>query len=213
MGEAVIGILESGQAVVVALVALSVALWSTVTLRFGLLWRAGVSDPGRRMQEALEQEFDHPLNIHHGAQKRGVVDRAIVEAAHVMRLHAGDARRLDTMFRRASKKLGAHRGALRAMSLAAPLLGLLGTVDGMIETFASLHVSVSTMGQEASVAGGISRALVSTQLGLAIGIPALVATRLLERREAALRRQLCAVRSMNVVDAEVRREAGDAPCS
>ncbi|GEK71725.1 MULTISPECIES: MotA/TolQ/ExbB proton channel family protein [Halomonas] len=62
-----------------------------------------------------------------------------------------------------------------------PLLGLLGTVVGMIEVFAVL---VSNDGGErtADLAGGISRALVTTAAGLTVAIPALMFHRYFQRR-------------------------------
>ena len=63
--------------------------------------------------------------------------------------------------------------AIRPMVAAAPLLGLLGTVIGMIETFESL----SERGAENTVQGlseGISKALITTETGLAIAIPAAI---------------------------------------
>lgn len=53
-----------------------------------------------------------------------------------------------------------------------PLLGLLGTVIGMIEVFAAI-VSAG-VGNPAVLAGGISKALITTAAGLSIAIPALV---------------------------------------
>lgn len=58
---------------------------------------------------------------------------------------------------------------LAALTAVAPLLGLLGTVMGMIDTFdASAALSANTGEQ---VAGGISQALITTQLGLIIALP------------------------------------------
>jgi biopolymer transport protein TolQ len=56
----------------------------------------------------------------------------------------------------------------------APFLGLLGTVWGILETFAGLHQGGS-IGSNISVLGGISTALATTVLGLIVAIPALVA--------------------------------------
>lgn len=53
-----------------------------------------------------------------------------------------------------------------------PLLGLLGTVIGMIEVFAAI-VSAG-VGNPAVLAGGISKALITTAAGLSVAIPALV---------------------------------------
>jgi biopolymer transport protein ExbB len=73
---------------------------------------------------------------------------------------------------------------LKVLAAAAPLLGLLGTVTGMINTF---HVITSFgTGDPRLMAGGISEALVTTQLGLAVAIPVLVAATLLSRRAKVL---------------------------
>ena len=59
----------------------------------------------------------------------------------------------------------------------APLLGLLGTVGGMIATFELIERHGA--GDIGHLAGGISIALVTTYAGLVVGIPALVANRFL----------------------------------
>ncbi len=70
---------------------------------------------------------------------------------------------------------------IRTIVIVAPLAGLLGTVAGMIETFDALG-SMSLFSQSGGIAGGISQALVTTQMGLAVAIPGLVVGRLLDRR-------------------------------
>lgn len=65
------------------------------------------------------------------------------------------------------------RGIIGSLIAAAPLLGLLGTVMGMVGTFESLAVRSSQQSIE-GLAGGISMALITTETGLAIAIPALV---------------------------------------
>lgn len=64
-----------------------------------------------------------------------------------------------------------HRGLPTVAVLAAvsPLLGLLGTVTGMIETFQS--ITLFGTGDPKLMSGGISQALVTTQLGLSVAIP------------------------------------------
>lgn len=64
-------------------------------------------------------------------------------------------------------------GLLETVAGIAPLLGLLGTVLGMIEVFDV--VSRQGAGQARSLSGGISEALITTATGLTIGIPSLVA--------------------------------------
>lgn len=69
---------------------------------------------------------------------------------------------------------------LETIAQAAPLLGLLGTVLGMIKTFAS--ISSVGLGDPQVLSEGISEAMITTATGLAIGIPTLVAHNLLAAR-------------------------------
>ena len=69
--------------------------------------------------------------------------------------------------------------ALGIIALISPLLGILGTVVGMIDVFTSV---VSASGETAALAGGISTALITTAAGLSIAIPTLIAHRLLLRK-------------------------------
>ena len=57
----------------------------------------------------------------------------------------------------------------------APMLGLMGTVLGMIITFQDIQAA--GVGDPAALAGGISQALITTLAGLCVGIPALIAHR------------------------------------
>lgn len=68
-------------------------------------------------------------------------------------------------------------GTIAAVS---PLLGLLGTVVGMIEVFTALMLHGS--GDTALLAGGISKALITTAAGLCVAIPAMFFHRMLLRR-------------------------------
>ncbi len=72
---------------------------------------------------------------------------------------------------------------LQTIAQAAPLLGLLGTVLGMIKMFAS--ISLSGLGDPNALSAGISEAMFTTAIGLAIGIPTLVAYNLLAAKAEA----------------------------
>jgi biopolymer transport protein ExbB len=74
-----------------------------------------------------------------------------------------------------------HRVALGAMIAAAPLLGLLGTVSGMVKTFESLSSQTGKQSME-GLAGGISEVLVSTESGLAVALPAMLLVYLAHRQ-------------------------------
>ena len=88
---------------------------------------------------------------------------------------------------------------------AAPLLGLLGTVIGMLQTF--LGISTSGGGETAGVvASGISEALFTTQMGLAVAIPGLLAGRALQRKEQLLRGEIEQVKAI-LLEGPLQREA------
>jgi len=70
-------------------------------------------------------------------------------------------------------------------SATAPLLGLLGTVTGMIETFRLINIFGT--GDAKSLASGISEALVTTEFGLIVAIPALILHALLSRKVQGIR--------------------------
>lgn len=80
-------------------------------------------------------------------------------------------------------KLEQRLTAIAITASVAPLLGLLGTVSGMIETFRMMTLFGS--GNPEVVSGGISQALITTELGLVVAIPALVVHSLLSRRARA----------------------------
>lgn len=81
------------------------------------------------------------------------------------------------------------RATVESIIAIAPLLGLLGTVIGMIETFEALG-DMSLFSQSSSIAGGISQALHTTEMGLIVAIPGFVINRWLCRREDLLRKRI-----------------------
>jgi biopolymer transport protein ExbB len=86
--------------------------------------------------------------------------------------------------RQKTTQLERHLVWLSTIAQAAPLLGLLGTVLGMIKMFAS--ISLSGLGDPNALSAGISEAMATTAIGLGIGIPTLVAYNLLASRAEAL---------------------------
>lgn len=69
---------------------------------------------------------------------------------------------------------------LETIAVSSPLLGLLGTVLGMIQVFNV--IKDQGIGQAAALSGGISEALITTVTGLFIGIPALIFYNILTKR-------------------------------
>lgn len=80
---------------------------------------------------------------------------------------------LEDQGRQDIRNLERGLGLLETIAAIAPLMGLLGTVIGMIQVFAV--IKIQGVGQTAALSGGISEALLTTVTGLFIGIPVLVA--------------------------------------
>jgi biopolymer transport protein ExbB len=73
-----------------------------------------------------------------------------------------------------------YLSTLGTLAAIAPLLGLLGTVIGMIKVFSAIQLA--GVGNASVLAGGISEALITTAAGLSVAIPCLFAHRFLTRR-------------------------------
>jgi biopolymer transport protein ExbB len=82
--------------------------------------------------------------------------------------------------RHAVHDLERYLNALGTIAAVSPLLGLLGTVSGMIRAFSA--ITTQGVGNPTVLAGGIAEALITTAAGLAVAIPALIAYRYLRRR-------------------------------
>jgi len=89
------------------------------------------------------------------------------------------------------------RSYLLTLVTIAPLMGLLGTVMGMLTTFSGLAISTggSTVDQ---IAAGISEALITTQTGLIIAIPAYVMATVIQKRRNEMESCLTTLEALTV---------------
>lgn len=95
----------------------------------------------------------------------------------------------EEALRRGREQIESLRGGMRALELIAaiaPLLGLLGTVFGMIDAFRALEQAGSQV-DPALLSGGIWEALLTTAAGLSVAIPALAAFHWFDRTLERLR--------------------------
>ena len=160
-------VFDKGGWVSYALAAVSVCLWSAVILRALALRPTSLSKGqqpvrgGSPLAQFIRDAQGHPYTIH----------------------------RLEQLAERTKRQFETMRSLIKTLVAVAPLLGLLGTVIGMVEMFGSMQGALSSDG-EATVAGGISTALVTTQLGLVIAAPGLVASYMLTRQQLRRERDL-----------------------
>ena len=76
---------------------------------------------------------------------------------------------------RINNHLRRHLRLMNGISQVAPLLGLLGTVLGMIASFNGISAAEGAEGQREMLAGGIAQALLTTAAGMLVAVPALIA--------------------------------------
>jgi biopolymer transport protein ExbB len=115
---------------------------------------------------------------------RHPVARVMDAAMHGLQSDRTEATVREEVTRIARNHIEHLRGWLRVLELIAtlsPLLGLLGTVIGMIEAFRQLETAGNQV-DPALLSSGIWQALLTTAVGLVVAIPALVAHQWLERR-------------------------------
>ena len=99
--------------------------------------------------------------------------------------------------RRENQELQKFVGTLGIIAAVTPLLGLLGTVFGMIETFG--FIGQEGVGNAQGLAGGIAEALITTAAGLTVAIPCLVFYRLFiyQARSYAVEMERMSLRVVN----------------
>ena len=97
---------------------------------------------------------------------------------------------LEGAGREAAHELERYLSALATIASAAPLLGLLGTVIGMIEIFGSQGTGMTGSNNPAQLAQGLSIALYNTAFGLIVAIPSLIFWRYFRGRVDAYELQM-----------------------
>lgn len=88
--------------------------------------------------------------------------------------------RIEEAGRAVAHRLERYLNTLGTIASVSPLLGLLGTVVGMIQVF--MAMTMQGLGNPQALAGGISHAMLTTAFGLCVAIPALIAYRYLKGR-------------------------------
>jgi len=169
-----------GGAAMWAIALLSVLTVALILWKLARLIAAGAFSGGTASARAVAawQAGQEPAALAQLAGRRSLRARAL----HAAMLAAGDptldraAAEAETA-RAARALLAQARRGLRGLELAAtvgPLLGLLGTVTGMIAAFQALQ-EAGASADPATLAGGIWEALLTTAAGMAVAIPASVA--------------------------------------
>ena len=154
----------------------TIILLGVIALALGLLRMGVLSLTGRKVAEQATRSSaaaDNPLGRMMGVYTEyGDGDPELLEL------------KLDEALLRESGGVERYLWVVQTISIIAPLLGLLGTVTGMIQTFQA--ITLFGAGDPKIMAGGISEALVTTTLGLVTAIPLVLLHSLLSSRARAI---------------------------
>lgn len=200
--------LASGGPVIAVLAVLSLLSLTLIVVKVIQLWPVG---SGEALRAAAFEQWKS--GDRHGARKaleagKSPADRVTAFAMQAMEGGLKGAALEAELTRRGNEELAVLNRLIRLLELIAmvsPLLGLLGTVLGMIRSFQELALAQGAA--NASVlAGGIWEALLTTAAGLIVAIPAAVAAGLLSARidtaaqkiESAVGRLMLADQNVNL---------------
>ncbi|WP_166416912.1 MotA/TolQ/ExbB proton channel family protein [Cochlodiniinecator piscidefendens] len=181
--DAVTGFIALGGPVVALLLLMSVVSVAVVTAKIWQFHNAGV---GRF------RDLEHALNQWDSANKPVAVDALNQSKNHIKTILLGAilsdksteaSDRYETQLDEQMARLETAFRLLDSIAQLAPLLGLFGTVLGMIEAFQSLQ-DAGTSVDPSLLAGGIWVALMTTAVGLAVAMPTSLLLTWLESRVA-----------------------------
>ncbi|XDA96735.1 MotA/TolQ/ExbB proton channel family protein [Sulfitobacter sp. LCG007] len=190
--DRVLTFLRNGGPAIWAIAALSVVtfaliLWKAWRLALLGAWSRGKS--GQAVEAYLRGDMPKALDLVDG--RRGIRSQVMATTLRSLRHLSSDAAREETA-RVAKRQLASARdglGALELIATVAPLLGLLGTVLGMIAAFQALQ-EAGSRADPALLAGGIWEALLTTAAGMAVAIPASAALTWFEAVVEQVRRDI-----------------------
>lgn len=183
-----IGYIVSGGYVMPPLIMATLLLWYALGYRFAIMRRAGHTRSVRRIVESYQKGKWRQAN--------NIIEEAVVEAFRLRDENVKPLRRyLDTAYSDLESELKRYEVLVKTIVSITPLLGLLGTVGGMIETFDSLR-DMELFSQSGGIAGGISQALITTQFGLAIAIPGLLVHGFLNRKKVRIEMDLAQIKDI-----------------
>lgn len=184
---------DVGGYVMLALAFLTLLLWFSLGYRLSAV-RRGSDKSVRNLAEYYLQRKNQ--NQTKGKRPSGLMPEAVWIGVQLKERHARHLRHhLNDAFSVYPMRMRRYSVLIKTIVASAPLLGLLGTVTGMIETFDAL-TDMALFSQSGGIAGGISQAMLTTQLGLIVAIPGLLCSRYIDRKEQVINIELAQLKDI-----------------
>lgn len=170
-------LLKAGGIIMVPIVACSILALAIILERFWSLRESRVA-PQTSINELWRSIKKKELNGRKLKALQGSSPMGRILASGLMNAKHGREIMKESIEHEASQvihELERFLNPLGTIATITPLLGLLGTVIGMIKVFA--EIQLAGVGDAGNLAGGISEALMTTAAGLSVAIPALICHR------------------------------------
>lgn len=178
--------IQAGGVVMLPILLVSFCLWVLILNRVLFMRQLYVKNISRKQAGDLVKKNLGPPKKYKGANS--LLVREFIQHRSFDRCLDGFI--LDETVLRLGASLDKYLAAIAVLSSVAPLLGLLGTVVGMMDTF-DVITRFGT-GNARAMAGGISVALITTQTGLMVSIPGLYMSGWLHCRARNLKSRIAA---------------------
>jgi biopolymer transport protein ExbB len=183
--ELMTDLILAGGVVMVPLVILSLVMWLLILERAFFFRRLYKKNMNSSTALSLVRENTLP----DPKMYRGAVSLLVTEFIQNRSGSAQlDRHLLDAAVARINRRMTRSLAVIGVLAAMAPLMGLLGTVTGMITTFDVL--AIFGTGNAKAMAGGISESLITTQTGLIVAIPGLYMKGFLDRRAEHLSQRI-----------------------
>lgn len=153
-----------------SLVAIAVILALFMNLKKSKVLPEGLAEKAQKLARSGKMTSAHIQQVRDGSLLGSVLAAGLAtvgQPRHLMK------ESIEESGRHAVHKMDKYMTTLGTIAAIAPLLGLLGTVVGMIVVFNTMLLA-GGVGNPADLAGGISQALVTTAFGISIAVPALI---------------------------------------
>ncbi|MGD8671770.1 MAG: MotA/TolQ/ExbB proton channel family protein [Thiogranum sp.] len=170
-------LVTAGGWLMVPIVACSIIAFAIIAER---LWTLRVKRviPRQLVAQVWDQAKEKKLDVERLQDLRASSPLGRILAAGLMNRNATRdimKEAIEDTGRHVVHELERYLNTLGTIAAISPLLGLLGTVIGMIQVFST--ITTQGVGNPAALAGGISQALITTAAGMSVAIPALMAYR------------------------------------
>ena len=173
--------LETGGGVMIPLIAVSVLMFFLIVKKYLELREFSRQD---KSIAQIITTYNQP-GFSAAIWQHEIMDRFLRERTFNETM---DANILESLRIKQEGRLNSDIKTVSVLAAIAPLLGLLGTVGGMISTFAV--ISQFGTGNAKALASGISEALITTQTGLIVAVPGLFLASYLNRKSSKYKERM-----------------------